>query len=54
MKAVVVHEYGGPEVLKFEEYPDPVSGPGEVLVRVADGNLLVCCSQPTSDVVIDL
>ncbi|MGA9979769.1 MAG: NADP-dependent oxidoreductase [Candidatus Sulfotelmatobacter sp.] len=35
MKAVVVHQYGGPEVLKFEEYPDPVAGPGEVLVRVA-------------------
>ena len=35
MKAVVVHQYGGPEVLKFEEYPDPVPGPAEVLVRVA-------------------
>jgi NADPH:quinone reductase-like Zn-dependent oxidoreductase len=35
MKAVVVHQYGGPEVLKFEEYPDPTAGPGEVLVRVA-------------------
>src|SRR5215467_1814271 len=35
MKAVVVHQYGGPEVLKFEEYPDPVPGAGEVLVRVA-------------------
>jgi NADPH:quinone reductase-like Zn-dependent oxidoreductase len=35
MKAIVVHEYGGPEVLKFEDYPDPVPGPGEVLVRVA-------------------
>src|SRR5437763_3648600 len=35
MKAVVVHQYGGPEVLRFEEYPDPVPGPGEVLVRVA-------------------
>jgi NADPH:quinone reductase-like Zn-dependent oxidoreductase len=35
MKAIVVHEYGGPEVLKFEEVPDPVPGPGEVLVRVA-------------------
>jgi NADPH:quinone reductase-like Zn-dependent oxidoreductase len=35
MKAIVVHEYGGPEVLKFEDYPDPVVGPGEVLVRVA-------------------
>jgi NADPH:quinone reductase-like Zn-dependent oxidoreductase len=35
MKAVVVHQYGGPEVLKFEEYRDPVAGPGEVLLRVA-------------------
>jgi NADPH:quinone reductase-like Zn-dependent oxidoreductase len=35
MKAVVVHQYGGPEVLKFQDYPDPVPGVGEVLVRVA-------------------
>jgi NADPH:quinone reductase-like Zn-dependent oxidoreductase len=35
MKAIVVHQYGGPEVLKFEEYPDPVPGPGQVLIRVA-------------------
>ena len=35
MKAIVIHQYGGPEELKFEEYPDPVPGPGEVLVRVA-------------------
>jgi len=35
MKAIVVHQYGGPEVLKFEDYPDPVPGPSEVLVRVA-------------------
>jgi NADPH:quinone reductase-like Zn-dependent oxidoreductase len=35
MKAIVVHEYGGPEVLKFEDYPDPVPGPGEALVRIA-------------------
>jgi NADPH:quinone reductase-like Zn-dependent oxidoreductase len=35
MKAIVVTEYGGPEVLKFEDYPDPVPGPGEVLVQVA-------------------
>jgi|SRR5271167_426668 len=35
MKAIVVHQYGGPEVLKFEDYPDPIPGPGAVLVRVA-------------------
>ncbi len=35
MKAIVVHQYGGPEVLKVEDYPDPVPGPGDVLVRVA-------------------
>jgi NADPH:quinone reductase-like Zn-dependent oxidoreductase len=35
MKAVVIRQYGGPEVLKVEDYPDPVPGPGEVLVRVA-------------------
>ncbi len=35
MKAIVARQYGGPEVLKFEDYPDPVAGAGEVLVRVA-------------------
>ncbi len=35
MKAIVVHQYGGPEVLKWEDYPEPAAGPGEVLVRVA-------------------
>lgn len=35
MKAIVVHKYGGPGELKWEEYPDPVPGPGEALVRVA-------------------
>ncbi len=35
MKAIVVHQYGGPDVLKYEDYPDPVAGAGEVLVRVA-------------------
>ncbi|MEU2050290.1 NADP-dependent oxidoreductase, partial [Streptomyces albidoflavus] len=28
MKAVVMHEYGGPEVLRYEEVPDPVPGAG--------------------------
>ena len=34
MKAIRVHEYGGPSVLKLEEIPDPKPGPGEVVVRV--------------------
>ncbi len=34
MKAVVIRAHGGPEVLKIEEVPDPVPGPGEVVVRV--------------------
>jgi NADPH:quinone reductase-like Zn-dependent oxidoreductase len=34
VKAIVMHEYGGPEVLRFEDSPDPVSGEGELLVRV--------------------
>jgi NADPH:quinone reductase-like Zn-dependent oxidoreductase len=35
MKAVVLHEYGGPAKLKYEDVPDPVAGQGEVLVRLA-------------------
>lgn len=34
MKAVIFHEHGGPEVLRYEEIGDPVPGPGEALVRV--------------------
>jgi NADPH2:quinone reductase len=34
MKAIRVHTFGGPEVLKFEEIADPVPAAGEVLVRV--------------------
>jgi NADPH:quinone reductase-like Zn-dependent oxidoreductase len=35
MKAIIVSQYGGPDVLKFGDYPDPSPGPDEVLVRVA-------------------
>lgn len=34
MKAVRIHTYGGPEVLKYEEAPRPTSGAGEILIRV--------------------
>jgi len=34
VRAVRIHEDGGPEVLQLEEVPDPVAGPGEVLVRL--------------------
>jgi putative PIG3 family NAD(P)H quinone oxidoreductase len=35
MHAVVITEPGGPEVLQWTEVPDPVAGPGEVLIDVA-------------------
>ncbi|WNV87893.1 NADP-dependent oxidoreductase [Umezawaea sp. Da 62-37] len=34
MKAIRLHEFGGPEVLRYEEVPVPEAGPGEVLIRV--------------------
>jgi NADPH2:quinone reductase len=34
MKAIRVHEYGGPEAMRLEELPTPVPGPGEALVRI--------------------
>ena len=34
MKAIRVHEKGGPDVLRFEDVPDPVPGAGELLIDV--------------------
>ena len=31
MKAVRIHNYGGPEVLRFEDAPRPTAGSGELL-----------------------
>ncbi|HVG52924.1 MAG TPA: NADPH:quinone reductase [Vicinamibacterales bacterium] len=34
MKALVVREFGGPEVMKVEDVPAPSAGPGQILIRV--------------------
>jgi NADPH:quinone reductase-like Zn-dependent oxidoreductase len=39
MKAVRIHEDGGPEVLRYEDAPDPEPGPGEVLVQLRAASL---------------
>ncbi len=39
MKAVRIHEDGGPEVLRYEEAPDPVAREGEVLIRLRAASL---------------
>ena len=39
MKAAVLHEYGPPSKLKYEDFPDPKPGPGEVLVAVGAASL---------------
>src|SRR4051794_35378911 len=39
MKAVRIHEDGGPEVLRYEDADDPVAGDGEVLIRLRAASL---------------
>ncbi len=34
MRAIVVKEFGAPEVMALEDLPDPVPGPGQLRVRV--------------------
>lgn len=34
MKAIKIHEFDGPEVLKYEDAPKPQPGPGEIRIRV--------------------
>jgi NADPH2:quinone reductase len=34
MKAIRVHEFGGPEVMRLEQVPDPQVGPEQVLIKV--------------------
>jgi zinc-binding alcohol dehydrogenase/oxidoreductase len=39
LKAIVIHEDGGPEVLHYEDVPDPVAGQGDVLIRMRAASL---------------
>jgi len=39
VKAIRIHEDGGPDVLRYEEAPDPVAGPGEVLIELRAASL---------------
>jgi NADPH:quinone reductase-like Zn-dependent oxidoreductase len=39
VKAIRIHEDGGPEVLRYEDAPDPSPGPGEVLVHLRAASL---------------
>jgi NADPH:quinone reductase len=39
MKAIRVHNYGGPEVLKYEDVPPPTAGKGEAIVKIAAAGL---------------
>jgi zinc-binding alcohol dehydrogenase/oxidoreductase len=39
VKAVRIHEDGGPEVLRYEDAPDPEPGPGEVVVHLRAASL---------------
>jgi zinc-binding alcohol dehydrogenase/oxidoreductase len=39
VQAIRIHEDGGPEVLRYEEAPDPVAGPGEVLISLRAASL---------------
>jgi zinc-binding alcohol dehydrogenase/oxidoreductase len=39
VKAIRIHEDGGPEVLRYEDVPEPVAGPGEVLISLRAASL---------------
>jgi len=39
LKAIRIHEDGGPEVLRYEDVPDPAPGEGEILIRLRAASL---------------
>lgn len=40
MKAIEVAAYGGPDVLRLKDMPDPTAGPGQVVIRVTGVDVL--------------
>ncbi|MEU7656356.1 zinc-binding dehydrogenase [Micromonospora taraxaci] len=48
MRAIWLHEFGGPEVLVPETTPDPTPGPGQVLIDVAHANITFVETQQRS------
>jgi len=34
MKAIRIHEFGGPEVMKYEDVPEPQPGQGEIRIKI--------------------
>lgn len=45
MRAAVVTEFGGPEVLRTEEVPEPTAGPGELIIEVEAAEVLFLDTQ---------
>jgi hypothetical protein len=39
MKAILMNGYGGPEVLQYGDAPDPLAGPGEIVVDIHAASL---------------
>ena len=40
MKAAFIEQFGGPEVLKYGDLPDPVAAPGEVVTLTGSRRLI--------------
>jgi NADPH2:quinone reductase len=49
MRAIRIEEFGGPEVMRLVELPDPVPGAGEVLVEVARAGVNFADTHATKD-----
>ena len=41
MKAIIAREFGGPEVLQYQDTDDPQPGPGEVVIEMNPSPLRV-------------